>query len=181
MKHLFTSILLLLILSTSILRSQNSKITWSSFNMGFAKHLSSNTHVMSVTGQGLIGTSQYQNTQIVSGFFADTLLLRTNVAVRDEDELPKQYLLSQNYPNPFNPSTTIHFELPRAEHVILKVYNLLGEEVVTLIDEEKAAGKYDVRFDASRFTSGVYFYRLVSYDPSSSQSFVSTKKIILIK
>ena len=171
----YTSILLLLILSTSVLSSQNNKVTWSSFNMGFAKHLSSNTAVMSVTGQGLIGTSQYQNTQIVSGFFADTLLRGNIVAVRDEDELPKQYVLSQNYPNPFNPSTTIHFELPRAAHVILKVYNILGEEVVTLIDEEKTAGKYDVKFDGMRFSSGVYVYRLTSGD------FVSTKKLILIK
>lgn len=174
----YTSILLLLILSTSVLSSQNNKVTWSSFNMGFAKHLSSNTAVMSVTGQGLIGTSQYHNAQIISGFLADTLLRRTIDARKDE--LPKQYVLSQNYPNPFNSSTTIHFELPRAAHVILKVYNILGEEVVTLIDEEKAAGKYDIQFEGARFTSGVYFYRLTS-DERSGQSFISTKKSILIK
>lgn len=89
--------------------------------------------------------------------------------------LPKDYKLSQNYPNPFNPSTNIRFTIPSQGLVTLRVYDLLGKEVATLVNEEKSAGTYVVRFDASRLASGVYFYRIVS------GNFVSTKKLVLLK
>jgi hypothetical protein len=66
----------------------------------------------------------------------------------------------QPYPNPFNPSTTIHFDLPKESHVTLKVFNTLGQEMMTVLDENKVAGGYDVRIDGSMFASGVYFYTL---------------------
>ncbi len=87
----------------------------------------------------------------------------------------EDYSLSQNYPNPFNPSTMINFEIPKQSNVILKVYDVLGNEVSALVDEEKSAGSYQVNFDASALSNGVYFYHLQAGD------FVQTRKMILLK
>ena len=76
--------------------------------------------------------------------------------------LPDAFYLSQNYPNPFNPSTKIDYVVSSGEKVSLKVYDLLGREVATLVDEYKQAGNYTVTFNAENLTSGVYIYRLVS-------------------
>ena len=83
----------------------------------------------------------------------------------------KDYELSQNYPNPFNPTTIISYQLPKDGHVSLKVYDVLGREVATLVDANQTVGRYNVNFDGSRLASGVYFYRL------TSGSYVSTKKM----
>jgi hypothetical protein len=98
-------------------------------------------------------------------------------------EIPITYSLEQNYPNPFNPATTIRYQLPKDGMVTLKIYDILGAEVLTLVNEEKIAGKYEVNFDASRLASGVYIYRLNVNDPSASsgQSFVNVKKMVLLK
>lgn len=88
---------------------------------------------------------------------------------------PAEYSLLQNYPNPFNPSTTISFSIPDEELVSLKIYNSLGEEVDKLVNETKPAGNYSVSFDASKLSSGVYFYKI------STGSLVETKKMILLR
>ncbi len=85
------------------------------------------------------------------------------------------YLLSQNYPNPFNPSTRIQYAISSRQFVQLKVYDVLGNEVATLVDEEKPVGSYEVEFNASKLTSGIYFYKI------KAGSYVETKKMILIK
>lgn len=90
-------------------------------------------------------------------------------------QTPNNYFLSQNYPNPFNPITTIGYQLPVSGNVSLKIYNLMGEEVTVLVNEEKAIGNYEIQFDASKLTSGVYFYRL------QCNSFTQTRKLILMK
>jgi hypothetical protein len=77
-------------------------------------------------------------------------------------EIPTSFTLAQNYPNPFNPSTKIQFSVPRQSNVLLKVYDMIGQEVATLVDESKPAGTYIVQFDASRLASGVYCYRLIT-------------------
>ncbi len=189
----FTSFLFFLILSTTFLFSQNNKVNWSSFNMGFAEVASSNLKVKSVAGQVFVGTVRRENTQVISGFLADTLLRSIPVSVEQVDELPTKFLLEQNFPNPFNPSTIIHFQLPVANWVTLKVYNILGQEVATLVDEHKLAGKYNIQFDGSQLSSGVYFYRLTTGDHSTGstnspqasspkgQGFISTKKLLLVK
>ena len=93
-----------------------------------------------------------------------------------EDESPfSDFKLEQNYPNPFNPSTKIKFQIPVSGFVNLKVYDVLGTEVATLVNEEKFAGSYEVQFNASEFPSGIYFYTLKAGD------FIQTKKMILIK
>ncbi|MCU7494430.1 MAG: T9SS type A sorting domain-containing protein [Ignavibacteria bacterium] len=88
---------------------------------------------------------------------------------------PKVYSLDQNYPNPFNPSTTIRYSLPENAMVSLKVYDVIGREVARLVNSEMKAGLHEVHFDASRLSSGLYFYQL------STDKFVQTKKMMLIK
>jgi len=96
---------------------------------------------------------------------------------KEENEItaPEEFSLEQNYPNPFNPSTKISWQSPVGSWQTLKVYDILGNEVVTLVNEEKPAGKYEVEFDASALTSGVYFYQL------NAGEFVNTKKMMLVK
>jgi subtilisin family serine protease len=95
--------------------------------------------------------------------------------IEDQAEIPLAYSLKQNYPNPFNPATTIQFSIAEKGHVTLKIYDLLGKEVASLINEEKQAGEYKVNFNASSFASGVYFYEL------KSGSFSQSKKMLLLK
>jgi hypothetical protein len=89
--------------------------------------------------------------------------------------IPNEYRLLQNYPNPFNPITKISFDLPKQGLVTLKVYDILGREVRTLVNEVKNAGTYIVEFDGSELSSGVYFYRL------DVAGFTDVKRMILIK
>jgi len=88
---------------------------------------------------------------------------------------PNHVALEQNYPNPFNPSTTIRYALPQRSHVRLAVFNTIGQQVATLVNEEVEAGYHEVTFDASGLASGVYFYRLQARD------FVQTRKLCLIR
>ena len=90
-------------------------------------------------------------------------------------KVPYRFALQQNYPNPFNPTTTIEFSLPQLGFVTLKIYNILGEEVATLVSEKLMAGEYKYDWDASGLASGVYLYRMVAGD------FVQVKKMILMK
>ncbi len=101
--------------------------------------------------------------------------VRPQIGASAGTTLPTEYSLSQNYPNPFNPATTISFSLPAAGHVTVKVYNSIGQEVATLIDEDRPAGAHQVLWDATKFASGVYLYRL------TSDGFTETKKMLLMK
>jgi parallel beta-helix repeat protein len=93
----------------------------------------------------------------------------------EENLLPTDFLLYQNYPNPFNPGTVIGYQLPQSSNVILKFYNVLGNEVATLVDEYKPAGKYEISFDGSNLPSGVYIYQLVT------GSYHQSRKMVIIK
>ena len=95
--------------------------------------------------------------------------------MKDENSLPTEYNLSQNYPNPFNPATTIKFAIPKDGFTTLIVYDLLGRETANLISSDLPAGNYSINFDASKLSSGIYIYRLVS----GSKYFV--RKMILLK
>ena len=112
------------------------------------------------------GFTYYDKTVQVAGY--------STTDVNDAN-LPLEYKLEQNYPNPFNPSTTISFELPKQSKVRLSVYNALGEEVVELLNKNISAGKYQVNFDGSNLSSGLYFYKI------STNNFVDVKKMILLK
>jgi len=102
------------------------------------------------------------------------VVVETPVSV-EEETIVDQFKLGQNYPNPFNPSTRISYSVPSASFVNLKVYDILGNEVVVLVNEEKQAGSYEIDFNAAELTGGVYFYQL------TTNSFVDTKKMILMK
>ncbi|MBI5021457.1 MAG: alpha/beta fold hydrolase [Ignavibacteriales bacterium] len=97
------------------------------------------------------------------------------------DFIPDRFELSQNYPNPFNPSTKINYQLPIDGWVTIDVYNVLGQEVMTLINEYKRIGKYEVGFNGEKLSSGVYFYRLIIQPFDGSRAFTKIRKMMLVK
>lgn len=120
------------------------------------------------TYYSLVAINPHSSSNVIGDYLVPTVL--------NEIDGPKLiFQLSQNYPNPLNPTTVINYEIPETGHVSLMIFDILGREVETLINEEKPAGKYEIKFDGTRFASGVYFYQL------KSGNFVSTKKLILLK
>lgn len=97
------------------------------------------------------------------------------VTTLNEENHFTSYFLDQNYPNPFNPTTNIEFRIADFGFVSLKVYDILGNEIVTLVNEEKPAGEYEVEFSAAELPSGIYFYQLKAGD------YVQTKKMVLLR
>ncbi len=95
-------------------------------------------------------------------------------------EPPERFELYQNYPNPFNPKTIISFQLPHAEHVVLKIFDIIGREVRTVLNEVKEAGYYEVEFVASELPSGVYFYQIRAKNQVSKTT-VARKKMVLLR
>lgn len=121
--------------------------------------------------------SKYDNNLYVASSTSGVykrLFIVTNVAGR-ENTIPNEYFLHQNYPNPFNPSTTIKFDIPKDEYVRLKIFNIKGEEVATLVNEYKKAGSYTISFNADGLSSGVYFYSL------EAGSILQVKKMVFFK
>lgn len=134
--------------------------------------------------QGIRAGAQFQRNAIVQ--CGNYVFAPANIGIhrRDLNQVSIQnistiasqsYKLSQNYPNPFNPTTKIRFELPKSSFVELKVYNSLGKEVDVLVNEKLSAGVFEKTFNASKLTSGVYFYKLIT------DEFVETKKMLLVK
>ena len=113
----------------------------------------------------------------IDGTIDDTLIVNNTVDVDDEGLLgiPKEFNLAQNYPNPFNPVTTIRYSIPKLTFITIKVYDILGNEVAVLVNEEKPIGNYEVKFSAEELSSGVYFYQF------QAGSFVETKKMLFLK
>jgi hypothetical protein len=95
--------------------------------------------------------------------------------MENERSTPGQFALNQNFPNPFNPTTVISYQLPEASHVALKLFDMLGREVATLVDGVKSAGQHTVELNASKLQSGIYFYRL------QAGNFYETRKLTLLK
>jgi hypothetical protein len=118
------------------------------------------------------GASTYA---ITNGYGVYLLNPGNATAVKNSNTQLKSFVLYQNYPNPFNPSTVISYQMPTAGHVVLKVYDILGRDVETLVDEEKSAGNYKLTFNGSRLASGMYFYQL------KTGAYLQTKKLMLIK
>ena len=117
------------------------------------------------------GTETLVGAVIDGKVYGDT----TVVSVKNEINIPNQFYLSQNYPNPFNPTTIIEYSIPNNEYVTLKVFDILGREIATLVNEQKSAGSYKVNFNAENLPSGVYIYKL------SSGNYTTSRKMLMIK
>ena len=109
-------------------------------------------------------------------YFCQTIAYQNYTSVHSENiVVPKSFVLYQNYPNPFNQSTIINFGCSIKSNVCIKVYDVLGKEITTILNEVKDAGKYSIRFNAANLTSGVYFYRM------QIEEFIQTKQMIVLK
>ena len=168
-------LLSLIFLITSIVAFAQSQIKSSIIANGGAVLTGSSNKITGTVGQSLTGNINGQSNLIKSGFWEQTNFLITSVEGTNDKTIPKEFRLYQNYPNPFNPSTTIKFDLPKESFTKLEVFNALGEKVSTLVSETLSPGVYNYKWDAAKFSSGVYFYRIVA------ENFIQTKKLLLVK
>ncbi len=160
--------------------SLNNGVDWKySLQSEFTGYIPINSKILN-EAMYIIGYTRNDN-----GFFLFENNTEFLTDVKQNSNMPNEFSLAQNYPNPFNPSTKINFSIPQASFVNLKVYDILGNEVVTLVNEEKPTGSYEVNFsakggsasdgNANSLSSGVYFYKL------QAGSFVETRKMLLLK
>lgn len=157
------------ILIDADLPSSNPIVETGSFNFSAAATIGNDENILMIY-DSLIANQFYQE------FAKRYLEAGGSIYVEKiSSEIPVNFNLSQNYPNPFNPKTVINYELPKSEYVYLTVYNSLGKEIIKLVNEQQVAGKYKVTFDASTFTSGVYFYKL------ETKGFSESRRMILVK
>ena len=146
-------------------RSYDNGKSWSQLNEGLIEPM---VKVLILTEDGFLFAGTYGN-----GVFKSSNAV---TFVRQNESIANEFLvLDQNYPNPFNPATKIKYSIPKRSYIILKVYDILGNEITTLLNEEKPAGTYEVTWNVVNLPSGIYFYRL------QAGSFVETKKMILLK
>ena len=164
-------VFLSVIFLSEFLIAQN-QIQISVLSNGGGLHSNANYTIMGTVGQLSIEKYSGTNHQIHSGFWYEYEIA---TPVIKEETLPIVYKLEQNYPNPFNPSTIIKFAVPERSNVIIKIYDVLGGELFTLVNEEMDAGWYEKIFSANGFSSGVYIYRM------EAGKYISTKKMLLIK
>ncbi len=155
--------------SEGVFRSTNDGNMWTQINSGLSNY--SSVSVLAINPSENIFTAANQKVY-------RSVNPTTNI-VNEDDNFPSTYSLSQNYPNPFNPVTTISYQIPKTEFVSLKVYDILGRAVATLVNEEKPAGSYEVEFNPASSiknpASGIYFYKI------TAGSYIETKKMILLK
>jgi len=149
----------------SVYRSTNGGTSWQEINAGLAN--SSPIGTLAINSSGRIFAGTYGNSVFRS--------VGSTVSVKELTQDASSFVLDQNYPNPFNPSTTIRFGIPQRSLVTLKIFDLLGRELQTLVSEELNAGIFDVEWDAGRFASGVYLYKL------QAGEFVQTRKLLLLR
>lgn len=159
-------------INSSLSNNNPTNVSWA--EVGFVNGYGTTSqvkHYSFTDNSPLNGTSYYRLKQTdFDGSYTHSDIVEVNII-----SLPGDFILEQNYPNPFNPGTKISWKSPIAGWQTLKVYDLLGNEVATLIDAYKPAGSYEVSFDASGLTSGIYLYKLIS------GNFIETKKMLLLK
>ncbi len=170
-KILMAIVILTLITNTAWAQHQLSSGVFSS---GGITHQGSSYILSGTVGEtvtGKITGSAYQHNSGFWNVYSQSVL----TDVEEDETIPSTFKIEQNYPNPFNPSTIIRFSVPENSNVTLIVYDILGNEITTLLNEDKDAGWYNIRFDASGLASGVYIYRI------TADNFISTKKMTLLK
>jgi photosystem II stability/assembly factor-like uncharacterized protein len=155
--HVFTA-------SSEVIRSTNDGMTWEDVSSGLPRN----------PGYFISSLAVNSKDRIFAASIAVYRSSRSTTSAENGKELPAAFALAQNYPNPFNPSTAIGFQVTAYSHVRLSIYDLLGREVATLVNEVKAPGSYEVTWDAGGMASGVYLYRLNAGD------FTQTKRLLLL-
>ena len=121
------------------------------------------------------GSHGVHNTLLVQKLLTDAISHYTPTGIKEVSEIPVSFTLSQNYPNPFNPATEIKFSVPFGSNVSIKIYDVLGNEVTTLINGYYAQGTYKARWNAGNYASGVYLYKI------EASNFIMIKKMVLLK
>ena len=144
------------------------------FGSGGTATSDTTNRLVGTVGQPVIGVTQDASHINQVGFWYQVGSLVTSVE-HTPNVLPIEFRIDQNYPNPFNPTTTIRFSIPKPSSVTLKLFDMLGREVATLVDEDLQSGECKVIFDATGLTSGVYFYRI------QAGEFTQLKKLMLLK
>ena len=173
-------VLVLILIPTQFVRSQY-QIPYSVIGSGGNLSANSEYTLYSNAGEPFIGHSSNTSHNQYEGFW---YLYYQDIITSVEDDLtmPASFKLEQNYPNPFNPTTIIKFGVPERSNVVLKIYDILGSEVATLVSEEMDAGWYERSFNAVSLSSGVYIYRLEAVSTSEqSEKFINIKKMLLVK
>ena len=173
MKKEIINVVLIFVFSVSVAFSQY-QITNSVIGSGGTTVSNASHNFNSTIGEPFIGKSVNTLNQQQAGFWY-VYQQQTITAVEDEEIIPTVFKLEQNYPNPFNPSTVIKFAVPERSTVIIKIYDIIGNEVLTLANEEMNSGWYKKDFNANGLASGVYLYRM------QAGSYVNIKKMLLIK
>ena len=177
-----TGAILLLVAFCSGLQAQPSRIPWQTMSDGLGSYSEGNLRTVGVLGQVLSGRSADGNTVVTSGFLAGLRSSYTGVlAVEETSGELSGFQLSQNYPNPFNPATTIGYTLKSASFVVLRVQDLLGRTVATLVQETQHAGTYSVQWSAATQSSGLYQYRIEARPLDGSPVFTDQKIMMLVK
>lgn len=120
-------------------------------------------------------TGSILNRELREGIEIEIPANLTELILIDENIVPDKFALSQNYPNPFNPVTTIKYQIPADGLVKIVLYNILGKEVMTVVNKYQAAGNYQINFDASNLSSGVYFYKM------QSGTFSDMKRMMVVR
>ena len=168
------TLILVLLLTVTCRLTYSQEIEWSVFSSGFARSAVASASVISSVGEPLVGFSATGTTSIHSGSLSRGFVLVTGLTVSNA-LLPREFSLHQNYPNPFNPSTTIRFDLPIATYVTIRIYDIRGRQMSTVVDEEKPAGVHQVAVSLPSLSSGMYLYRILAGD------YVKTMKLVLLK
>ncbi len=178
MKHLIKCVFVIfMILGLGNLKPVNAQtqVTQQVIANGGALMANGSYRLHGTVGQMAIGSSTNSGHALYSGFWANGDVAVTSVEEIEPITLPETFRLQQNYPNPFNPTTTIEFAVAKRSNVSLKLFDLLGREVATLVEEEMAAGEYMLQFEAAHLPSGIYFYTM------KTDHFMASKKLTLLK
>lgn len=160
--------------SNIILKTVNRGITWT-FNLFDTNNYSPfyNINFVNENTGFVVGEKEYG---VVSGLILKTTNGGNTIGIKPiSTEIPRNFSLSQNYPNPFNPASKIKFDIPKLSFTVIKIFNILGEEISVLANETLKPGAYEIEWDASNYPSGTYFYRL------QSGGYMETKKMVLLK